>query len=496
MIHHEKYKIYFEDKQIKDAFDQLLKFDCLECLKATKKNENKSEPVTCLKNERRKPAGGQAEDKRQTPIDTPSAEMTNDEAKCQLKEPRENAKAEERIQEDGQGLLKLSDVILKNASFPDVFALRNHLDFKHRLGLCDLCLTHNKLFPFEYSYYNPAALRKHMKEGEPKTSHRGHPDCLLCHQTFFNNDELIRHMSREHFHCHFCGNVESNMRIYFLDYPSLREHFKLRHFLCERDNCRYEQFTSAFDNRIDYQLHLVQVHESSRGNLSRGEARQQRTIVLDPAPLRSRPGASPNRFLRQNLPQNAAIVTTGNLATANSSRQMRAPEAIREQLRSQAPLPPSEFPALHGGATSMHQPVVRQHSVQVSSASQFPTLGQSMRTRTPIPPSDTPLSRRLTAGPSSSSQTFNRALGAGMKPPDQLNEADFPPLPEQPKPKLNKKSKNANNSSSSRNEDLTLEQLISSSLTLSGRNKANVRKSNTKKGPAKKASKPLRIQLN
>lgn len=341
-----------------------------------------------------------------------------------------------------------------------------------------------------------------MKEGEPNTSHRGHPNCKLCHQTFFNNDELIRHMSREHFYCHFCGNEGSNMRIYFLDYASLRNHFRNDHFLCERDNCRHEQFTSAFDNRIDYQLHLVQVHENSQSNLSRGEARQQRTIVLDSAPLRSRSGISPNRSLRQNLPLNAAIVSTGNLATANSSRQLRAPESIREQLRSQAPLPPSEFPALHAAANGELQPPNRplatavQRTIQVTSMNQFPALSQSTPSQTRVVPSDTPMSRRLAAGPSGSRVAFSRTLGGGIRPPEQLNETEFPPLPEQPKAKSNKKSKNVNISSTRRNDDLTLEQLISSTLSLSNRSRLNDKKSNTKKGSTKKSSKPLKIQLN
>lgn len=491
----DKYKIYFESKAIKDSFDNLLKFNCQECLKPNKKVKSNKKQGSGVGS---KDDGGRTDSpttkcsldakKRQKAISPDqSGDAESRSARAQLVKVGDTSAAE-RLEEDGQGLLDSTELLCR-ATFPDIFGLRNHLNYKHKLRLCDLCLAHNKLFPFEYSYYNSEALDEHMKKGEPNTSHRGHPKCRLCYQTFFNNDELIRHMSREHFYCHFCGGQESNMRLYFLDYISLRAHFKDSHFLCERGNCRHEQFTSAFDSQIDYQMHMVQVHGNPSSNLSRGEARQQRTITLDSAPLRTRAN-SPNRSLRQNLPHNAALVSTGNMATANSSRQLRTPETIRQQIRSQQ-LPLSEFPALGVESVAASSRPTPQRVVQTSSSNQFPALSTAVPR--PIPMSDTSLSQRLTAGPSNPRATFNRTLGGGIKPVEQLNEADFPPLPEQPKKKSNKSSQVK---AARRNEELTLDQLISSSLTLSNNvNRLKDKKAGSKRSLAKKASKPLRIQL-
>lgn len=387
--------------------------------------------------------------------------------------------------------------MIKKASFPDVFGLKNHLNYVHQLKLCDLCLTHNKLFPFEYSYYTSAALRKHMKEGEPKTSHRGHPSCVLCQNTFFNTDELIQHMSREHYHCHLCGRHDSNMRIYFLDYNSLRLHFKDKHFLCERDHCRHEQFTSAFDSRIDYQCHLVQVHGNPGSNLSRGESRQQRTITLDSVSHRAS-GASPTLDLRHNLPPNAALVSTGNVATANRSRQ-QLPESIQVQIRQQRLPSRSEFPALGQNSTaSMTQQVSAQSP---SFGNNFPGFTQA----NPGHQNASSLAQRYTAGPSHSRDSFVRTLGGGHRPPEQLDEMDFPPLPEQPKVKGSKKSKPQSKSLHSRNDNnngpLTLEQLISNSLTLNSRNSKLTGKKSGSKGSSAKSSKnikqkPIKIQIS
>lgn len=480
-LYNEKYKIYFESRAIKDCFDQLLKYECQECLKANKQRLlKKANSEKQTKNEQPKTA--KPEQSVANSKEEPSG--VDDEAKCEKRHS-----ALEKFEDDTQGLLKPLDV--KQSSFSDVFGLTNHLRYVHRLKLCDLCLTHNKLFPFEYSYYTIQALRRHIEEGEPNTSHRGHPSCALCQNTFFNTDELISHMSREHFHCHLCGRHDSNMRIYFLDYTGLREHFKTKHYLCERDNCRHEQLTSAFDSNNEYQLHLIEVHGNPTSGMSRGEARQQRTITLDSASYRTR-DSSPNRSLHRNLPPNAAVVSTGTVATANSQRHQR-PESIQVQLRPQRIPSRAEFPVLgHSVATPTQTSV---QPVPSSYTSNYPSLVQA-RGAQHVSPSST-LSQRMVAGPSQP-RTFVRTLGGGSRAPDELNEMDFPPLPEQPKAKA-KKSEREKTSLGSKNDHgaLTLDQLISSNLTLSNRNNGlNKRKGNTSKSNKSVKQRVIKFQLS
>lgn len=417
----EKYRIYFENSSIQEAFMKLLKFECLKCLNDSQAADN---------------------------------------------------------------IKKSSEQISGTNVFPDVLKLKQHLYFTHKLKLCDLCLTHNKLFPHEYSYYDKISLSKHLKAGEPNTSHRGHPQCELCSNTFFNQDDLLQHMSREHYHCHLCGRHNSTMHIYFLDYASLRLHFKSEHYLCERGNCRYEQFTSAFDSQIDYKLHIADVHGGS-ANASRGETRQQRTITLDSAP--HRPASNRNQ---PNVPRNAAVVSTGTLATANASDPRRQiPESFQAQMQQQRMPSRSEFPTLGNDITnSLGAPTSQSVTVSSTSAtSQFPSLV----TTNPRPTSRTvPTSYRITAGPSSSRSAFNLTAGGGAVRPAQLDQMDFPPLPEQPKPKGAKSRKQK---PMDRNENLTLDQLISNNLVLSSRGNSGKSKSNKTSKSAKQ--KPLKFQL-
>ena len=416
--HDSKNNIYFENENIKSAFERLLSIECLKCLKQAE------EPSSTSKEDDKK-----VSDQNHDPKTSPAAVgKTN------------------------------------KAHFPNIQRLKNHLDSVHKLRLCDLCLAHNKLFAFEYSYYDHESLKRHVQKGEPNTSHRGHPRCKLCNNIFFNLDELLQHMSREHYHCHLCGRHNSTQHIYFLDYPSLRNHFKTKHFLCERDNCRHEQFTSAFDTQVDYQLHIVQVHEISL-NLTRGEARQHRTIVLDSASHRQ-----VSNIQQDRLPSNAAIVTTGIPATANNPRR-QIPESLQAQIIQQRLPSRADFPAL-GNTRPNTSSSVSQNSLHQS------TSQQSRNTRDG-------------AGPS-----FVRSLGGHGRLPEQLNDTDFPPLPEQPKKgKSNKKAKSSavKPKPPCRPEDMTLDQLISSSLTLSARNNRNSSKSN--KASKSTKHRPIKIQL-
>lgn len=440
LIYDDKHKIYFEDEKIRSTFEKLLLIECIECRK---------------RSERIAVETSKDDDKKQT------TDTDTNSTRAVLEPPR------------GPGASSLNQERRFKKEFKDVERLKVHLATAHKLKLCDLCLTHNKLFPFEYSYYDNESLRSHTLRGEKNTSHKGHPRCELCDATLFNLDELLQHMSRDHFHCHLCGRHNTTQHIYFSDYPSLRKHFKTKHFLCERDNCRHEQWTSAFDTQVDYQLHLMQVHETS-SNLSRGEARQQRTVLLETAPLRQNLSTREDR-----LPPGAAIVNTGSLATANDP-QRRIPESIQAQIRQQRLPTRSEFPAL---GNSHNRPGASSQNVtqQVPSSQNQPA---SVNTNL-----------RVVAGPSNSRISFVRSIGGHGRAPDQLNEMDFPPLPEQPKKtKTNTKVKGTSNPrTSTRPEEMTLDQLISASLSMSPRNnRSNARSNKSNKNTKQR---PIKIQL-
>ncbi|KAG8145353.1 hypothetical protein E2320_011905 [Naja naja] len=145
---------------------------------------------------------------------------------------------------------------------------------QHELFCCKLCLKHLKIFTYERKWYSRKDLARHRIHGDPDdTSHRGHPLCKFCDERYLDNDELLKHLRRDHYFCHFCDS--DGAQEYYSDYEYLREHFREKHFLCEEGRCSTEQFTHAFRTEIDYKAHKTACHSKNRA-----EARQNRQIDL------------------------------------------------------------------------------------------------------------------------------------------------------------------------------------------------------------------------
>ncbi|ELW67809.1 Zinc finger protein 598 [Tupaia chinensis] len=152
--------------------------------------------------------------------------------------------------------------------------LEQHMRRRHELFCCKLCLEHLKIFTYERKWYSRKDLARHRMQGDPDdTSHRGHPLCKFCDERYLDNDELLKHLRRDHYFCHFCD--ADGAQDYYSDYAYLREHFREKHFLCEEGRCSTEQFTHAFRTEIDLKAHKTACHSRSRA-----EARQNRQIDL------------------------------------------------------------------------------------------------------------------------------------------------------------------------------------------------------------------------
>ncbi|CAB3378891.1 Hypothetical predicted protein [Cloeon dipterum] len=155
--------------------------------------------------------------------------------------------------------------------------LKNHMTKEHNLRFCDLCVDNLKIFTFERRSYTREELGLHRRKGDvDNTSHRGHPICEYCDVRFMDNDELFRHMRRNHLFCHFCD--ADGRHCYYRSYEDLREHFRSEHYLCEEGECKDEKFTSAFNSDIDFKAHRASVHGKALGKAA---TKQARTLELE-----------------------------------------------------------------------------------------------------------------------------------------------------------------------------------------------------------------------
>lgn len=67
--------------------------------------------------------------------------------------------------------------------------------------------TFLQIFTYERKWYSRKDLARHRIHGDPDdTSHRGHPLCKFCDERYLDNDELLKHLRRDHYFCHFCDS--------------------------------------------------------------------------------------------------------------------------------------------------------------------------------------------------------------------------------------------------------------------------------------------------
>uniref|UniRef100_A0A1B6CPU3 RING-type E3 ubiquitin transferase n=1 Tax=Clastoptera arizonana TaxID=38151 RepID=A0A1B6CPU3_9HEMI len=179
--------------------------------------------------------------------------------------------------------------------------LRDHMRREHELFYCDLCVDNLKILTFERRCYTRQELGQHRRHGDPDDkSHKGHPLCEFCDKRYMDNDELYRHLRREHLFCHFCD--ADGYHRYYNSYGYLRDHFRKEHYLCEEGDCYEEKFTPAFRTEIDLKAHKASVHSRSMGKAA---AKQARTLELEftlaPRPREYRNQGRSQKNTRQHL---------------------------------------------------------------------------------------------------------------------------------------------------------------------------------------------------
>ncbi|KAL6255695.1 hypothetical protein P5V15_012939 [Pogonomyrmex californicus] len=253
------------------------------------------------------------------------------------------------IQEKFTELLANTCSICKEKTvFSSFNSLKDHMRQRHELHYCDLCVENLKIFSHERRCYTRSSLATHRRKGDvDDKSHKGHPLCEFCDQRYMDNDELYRHLRRDHLYCHFCD--ADGLHQYYSSYDYLRDHFRQEHYLCEEGVCAEEKFTSVFRTDIDLKAHKASVHGKQ---LSKAAAKQARTLELE-FTLAPR---GENRINRRGM------------LGASTSRSTRD-YGSRDYQQSSIPSSSSSF------ASNNEPTFIKQPSVDVQSTDEFPTLG-------------------------------------------------------------------------------------------------------------------------
>jgi hypothetical protein len=151
--------------------------------------------------------------------------------------------------------------------------LRDHVRRTHRYFYCDLCVENLNLFLYERKCYTRHDLVQHIRCGDrDDTSFKGHLICQFCDDHFVDDDQLYKHMRKEHYYCHLC----TNDNVYYSDFDLLRGHYRKNHYLCELDQCKDVQFTNVFSSDFEFRAHQAAQHGKTRA-----QAKQLGTIPVE-----------------------------------------------------------------------------------------------------------------------------------------------------------------------------------------------------------------------
>ena len=112
---------------------------------------------------------------------------------------------------------------------------------EHESYYCELCVSNLRLFTHERKVYSRKTLVEHRRKGDrDDTSFKGHPLCEFCDQRFIDDEELYKHLRKDHYFCHFCD--ADGLQAFYAEYKDLRGHFHSDHFLCQEPECEAKKF--------------------------------------------------------------------------------------------------------------------------------------------------------------------------------------------------------------------------------------------------------------
>ncbi|XP_014277891.1 E3 ubiquitin-protein ligase ZNF598 [Halyomorpha halys] len=294
--------------------------------------------------------------------------------------------------------------------------LRDHVRRVHQLNYCDLCVDNLKIYSRERKCYTRVELSRHRKEGDPDNrSHRGHPLCEFCDTRYMDNDELYRHLRRDHLFCHFCD--ADGLHQYYSSYDFLRDHFRSEHYLCEEGDCFNEKFTAVFRSEIDLKAHKASTHGKELGKAGLKQARTLKlelTLTPRPRPLHARPPRHREEVV--DIPESVGAVG----GTLEEETARKAPELKREE----------DFPALGSDSasasvslkvTSAKQPSL---SIQVNHPRFTTTVTSQNNYNYHFPALDNNSGGEVAA---TSVSWSGGSTGSGRRPVDQKANGNRPP---------------------------------------------------------------------
>jgi len=316
--------------------------------------------------------------------------------------------------------------------------LDQHIRREHELYYCDLCVTNLRVFTHERKFYNRKQLVEHRRKGDPDdTSFKGHPLCEFCDQRFIDNEELYKHLRKDHYFCHFCD--ADGFQYFYSEYGDLSQHFDKDHFLCSEPQCEEQKFV-VFRTEIDLKGHRLERHS---GALSKAASKETRKVDLEFSYSRREPGVR-ERGGREERERG------GRGRGGHGHGRPQTPDQVYDQLdgpprESNEPVPDlqADFPSLFAAApvplqTSKSGELARKVAHSSGRNTQFGPLWNNkgpvnLKEDFPSLPGASPTPAAVPSGPAPA-RIVNKPSKQSQKAAPSSKAEEFPGLPVRSKP--------------------------------------------------------------
>ncbi|KAL7055344.1 hypothetical protein AAHC03_022592 [Spirometra sp. Aus1] len=311
-------------------------------------------------------------------------------------------------------------------------ALNRHTTSEHNLSYCDLCLRNARLLPCEFVPMEPQALAAHRKWDKDKK--RGHPKCEFCDNTFYEFEDLVKHIREAHFLCDFC-HANALFEV-FRRQHELLQHYKDAHFVCPECDARGRIVCYATFDQLG--LHRLHEHPQETANDPRrwdpvqirfptqglyGQHGRVDTRVPAHRFRHGPPEGEPDPALSPERPPAPEEWTGADFPSLD--RPNNQPNARQEP-------PPGTVPATTAQQTSASGPtrslasIVSRGRVNMMSTEDFPSLPSAPSAAPPAnPQAALNWSRNATTTSARASATVAASAAAARRPPAQ---SEFPAL--------------------------------------------------------------------
>ena len=171
------------------------------------------------------------------------------------------------------------DYCVKEEPFNSYEDLVQHLKDNHQKLFCKVCVKYGKKFITEQKVYSKNEINEHNWYGDIDEDIPPHHKCPYCGDLYYDDEMLYSHMSKTHFMCDICKNIDKKT-IFYSALPNFIEHNRFYHYCCPFKECK-DVLYIAFPSKKQLIEHFEKKHNQNNNNLNEKMANENLPKILE-----------------------------------------------------------------------------------------------------------------------------------------------------------------------------------------------------------------------